>query len=80
MANSVATASANGARSSYSNHTLEKVAKAKATLESFYANLITQHQERKNRLAAQVGFTEVPVSDFEHGWPLVKIFQWNIAS
>ncbi|KAM7424879.1 Serine/threonine-protein kinase 38 [Porites harrisoni] len=41
--------SANGAPYSYSNHTLEKVAKAKATLESFYANLITQHQERKNR-------------------------------
>ena len=43
--------SANGAPYSYSNHTLEKVAKAKATLESFYANLITQHQERKNRFA-----------------------------
>jgi len=43
------TMSANGAPYSYSNHTLEKVAKAKATLESFYANLITQHQERKNR-------------------------------
>lgn len=41
--------SANGAPYSYSNHTLEKVAKTKATLESFYANLITQHQERKNR-------------------------------
>ncbi|XP_015771185.1 PREDICTED: serine/threonine-protein kinase 38-like [Acropora digitifera] len=41
--------SANGAPCSYSNHTLEKVEKAKATLENFYANLITQHQERQHR-------------------------------
>ncbi|KAK2569134.1 Serine/threonine-protein kinase 38-like [Acropora cervicornis] len=41
--------SANGAPCSYSNHTLEKVEKTKATLENFYANLITQHQERQHR-------------------------------
>lgn len=49
MANTATTMSTNGASCSYSNHTLEKVAKAKATLESFYANLISQHQERQNR-------------------------------
>lgn len=53
--------SANGAPYSYSNHTLEKVAKAKATLESFYANLITQHQERKNRFAFSKTTLTVPV-------------------
>lgn len=49
MANTATSMSTNGAACSYSNHTLEKVAKTKATLESFYANLITQHQERQNR-------------------------------
>ena len=32
-----------------SNHTVDKVAKAKLTLENYYSNLVTQHEERENR-------------------------------
>lgn len=49
MSSAVTATNANGAACSYSNHTLEKVAKTKATLESYYANLLSQHQERRNR-------------------------------
>uniref|UniRef100_A0A8C2KFQ5 Uncharacterized protein n=1 Tax=Cyprinus carpio TaxID=7962 RepID=A0A8C2KFQ5_CYPCA len=30
-----------------SNHTKERVTMAKVTLENFYSNLITQHEERE---------------------------------
>jgi len=32
-----------------SSHTVDKVAKAKLTLETYYSNLVTQHAERENR-------------------------------
>lgn len=32
-----------------SSHTLDKVTKAKVTLENYYSNLISQHIERENR-------------------------------
>jgi len=32
-----------------SNHTVEKVAKAKLTLENYYSNLVAQHEERETR-------------------------------
>jgi len=32
-----------------SPHTVDKVAKAKLTLETYYSNLVTQHAERENR-------------------------------
>jgi hypothetical protein len=32
-----------------SSHTVDKVAKAKLTLENYYSNLVTQHEERENR-------------------------------
>ena len=32
-----------------SNNTIEKVAKAKATIENYYTNLINQHRERRER-------------------------------
>jgi serine/threonine kinase 38 len=35
----------------FSDHTLDKATKAKVTLENYYSNLITQHGERKQRLA-----------------------------
>lgn len=35
----------------FSDHTIDKATKAKVTLENFYSNLITQHGERKQRLA-----------------------------
>jgi len=34
-----------------SSHTVDKVAKAKLTLETYYSNLVTQHAERENRYA-----------------------------
>ncbi|TWW56389.1 Serine/threonine-protein kinase 38 [Takifugu flavidus] len=34
---------------SMSNHTKERVTMAKVTLENFYSNLITQHEEREMR-------------------------------
>lgn len=33
----------------FSPYTLEKVAKAKATIENYYTNLINQHRERRER-------------------------------
>jgi len=36
-----------------SSHTVDKVAKAKLTLETYYSNLVTQHAERENRYACQ---------------------------
>ncbi len=33
-----------------SSHTVDKVNKAKVTLENFYSNLISQHEEREHRL------------------------------
>ncbi|KXJ27037.1 serine/threonine-protein kinase 38 [Exaiptasia diaphana] len=50
MAGTAAPSGSNGSGSSYSNHTLEKVAKTKATLETYYSSLVTQHYERRNRL------------------------------
>ncbi|EDO42700.1 predicted protein [Nematostella vectensis] len=50
MAGAATASGSNGAPCPYSSHTLEKVAKTKATLESFYACLVSQHYERKNRL------------------------------
>lgn len=35
----------------FSDHTLDKATKAKVTLENYYTNLISQHGERKQRLA-----------------------------
>lgn len=35
----------------FSDHTLDKATKAKVTLENYYSNLLTQHGERKQRLA-----------------------------
>lgn len=35
--------------SSMSNHTKERVTMAKVTLENFYSNLISQHEEREMR-------------------------------
>jgi len=32
-----------------SSHTVDKVAKAKLTLETYYSNLVSQHAERENR-------------------------------
>ena len=32
-----------------STHTVDKVTKAKVTLENYYSNLIAQHQERESR-------------------------------
>lgn len=34
----------------FSCHTLDKATKAKMTLENYYSNLISQHQERRQRL------------------------------
>ena len=33
-----------------SPHTMDKVTKAKVTLENYYSNLIAQNEERENRL------------------------------
>ena len=73
--------STNGAADRYSNHTLEKVARTKATIESFYANLITQHQERQNRSDRKTSpwcklvFFGVPTpSSLVHSWQ--KYFPW----
>ena len=38
--------------SSLSSHTLEKVKKAKVTIETFYSNLVNQHIEREGRIQA----------------------------
>lgn len=35
----------------FSDHTMDKATKAKVTLENYYTNLLTQHSERKQRLA-----------------------------
>lgn len=35
----------------FSDHTLDKATKAKVTLENYYTNLLSQHGERKQRLA-----------------------------
>lgn len=32
-----------------SSHTVDKVTRAKVTLENYYSNLIAQHDERENR-------------------------------
>ena len=32
-----------------SSHTVDKVTKAKVTLETYYSNLIAQHEEREHR-------------------------------
>lgn len=40
--------------SSMSNHTKERVTMAKVTLENFYSNLISQHEEREMRWDAPV--------------------------
>ena len=32
-----------------SSHTVDKVNKAKVTLENYYSNLVCQHEERENR-------------------------------
>lgn len=32
-----------------SNHTRDKATKAKVTLENYYSNLVSQHEERENR-------------------------------
>jgi len=37
-----------------SSHTVDKVAKAKLTLETYYSNLVTQHAERENRYVCAV--------------------------
>ncbi|XP_076825342.1 serine/threonine-protein kinase 38-like [Clavelina lepadiformis] len=37
---------------SLSTHTLEKVKKAKVTIETFYSNLVNQHLEREDRMKA----------------------------
>ena len=37
---------------SLSSHTLEKVKKAKVTIETFYSNLVNQHIEREGRMQA----------------------------
>ncbi|XP_033118381.1 serine/threonine-protein kinase tricorner-like [Anneissia japonica] len=39
-----------GAEIRCSQHTYDKVTKAKVTLESFYTNLLFQHEERQNRI------------------------------
>jgi len=39
-----------GEQMQISNHTIDKVTRAKVTLENFYSNLIAQHEERENRL------------------------------
>ncbi|XP_041366756.1 serine/threonine-protein kinase 38-like [Gigantopelta aegis] len=38
-----------GEQAPISNHTIDKVTKAKVTLENYYSNLISQHEERENR-------------------------------
>lgn len=38
--------------SSLSSHTMEKVKKAKVTIETFYSNLVNQHIEREGRMQA----------------------------
>lgn len=38
-----------GEQQPISNHTKDKVTKAKVTLENYYSNLISQHEERENR-------------------------------
>jgi len=49
---------------SLSSHTLEKVKKAKVTIETFYSNLVNQHIERENRIQAlEKSMTQEGVSD-----------------
>lgn len=38
-----------GEQMQISNHTIDKVTKAKVTLENYYSNLISQHEEREHR-------------------------------
>ena len=40
----------------FSPYTLEKVAKAKATIENYYTNLVNQHKERRERYYELVYF------------------------
>ena len=37
-----------------SSHTVDKVNKAKVTLENYYSNLVCQHEERENRYDKRV--------------------------
>ncbi|XP_014261459.1 serine/threonine-protein kinase tricorner isoform X4 [Cimex lectularius] len=47
----MASAAAESGAVRFSGHTLDKVTKAKVTLENYYSNLTNQHMERKQRLA-----------------------------
>jgi len=38
-----------GEQMQISNHTIDKVTRAKVTLENYYSNLISQHEERETR-------------------------------
>lgn len=39
-----------------SSHTVDKVTKTKLTLETYYNNLISQHEERESRCVEHFGF------------------------
>ena len=43
-----------------SSHTVDKVTKAKVTLENYYSNLISQHEEREHRYASHRGDSQSP--------------------
>lgn len=43
-----------GEQGPVSTHTLEKVTRAKVTLENYYTNLINQNGERESRLVSNI--------------------------
>ncbi|XP_028414157.1 serine/threonine-protein kinase tricorner-like [Dendronephthya gigantea] len=47
---SATTSNPSGSHERFSPHTLEKAAKTKVSLQSFYSNLLAQHKDRKSRL------------------------------
>ena len=46
---SATTSNLTGSHERFSPHTLEKAAKTKVSLQSFYSNLLAQHKDRKSR-------------------------------
>ena len=61
---------------SLSSHTLEKVKKAKVTIETFYSNLVNQHIEREGRMQAlERSMNQEGVSEEQVGGKLNKLVE-----
>ncbi|KAG8537192.1 hypothetical protein GDO81_024931 [Engystomops pustulosus] len=59
-----------------SNHTRERVTVAKLTLETFYSNLILQHEERETRYHCMMGVVVLHCIELREGGPCL-ILTWG---